>query len=387
VIANHARVDGFERSNGSLAAANVTDTATGEELVVRARCFVNAAGIWANQVGGLEGAADLPPMRPAKGIHLVLPWDVVPVRAGVVVPSVARDGRSMFAVPWGPNTVLGTTDSEYAGSLESPSVDADDVRYMLSAVNWSLGLDAKPSDVISAWAGLRPLLAGAGGPDTPTADLSRKAHLSASDAGLVTITGGKLTTYRRMAADTVDLVCSRLGVKRRSRTRRLPIGLTRPLDGLRAETGALASRLGIDPSAAEHLVSAHGDRAPAVLALALEEPGLGEPLVPGLPWLAAEAVWAARHEMASSLSDVLERRTRLSLADPLAGLASAAPGLVGIELGWDEARKGVEAARVVTAVSTERGVVAPLPVPGALEGTIGNPAGFGSAVSEPSASP
>ena len=360
-IVNHASVDGFEHSGGQIAAANVTDANTGERFVVRARSFVNAAGVWANEVGALEAASGLPPMRPAKGIHLVLPWDKVPVHAGIVVPSVAKDRRSMFAVPWGPTTVLGTTDSEYSGSLESPAVDDADVRYMLSAVNWSLGLDVQPADVVSAWAGLRPLLAGAGGPDTPTADLSRKHHLWESKTGLVTITGGKLTTYRRMAADTVDLVCSRLTISAKSRTKRLPIGLTRPLDGLRAETRLSAERHGLDPAVADHLIEVHGDRAPAVLGLAVEEPALGEPIVAGLPWLAAEAVWAARNEMATSLSDILERRTRLSLADPRAGLESRAAELAGRELGWDEARIAGEKARMARAVSTERGVVARLP--------------------------
>jgi glycerol-3-phosphate dehydrogenase len=360
VIANHASVEGFERSGGAISAANVRDAIGGDTFAVRARCFVSATGIWAGAVGGLETTSVLPPMRPAKGIHLVLPWDKVPVHAGIVIPSVARDGRSMFAVPSGPNTVLGTTDTEYTGSLEAPSVDEDDVKYVLSSVNWSLGLDVSAGDVVSAWAGLRPLLAGAGGPDTATADLSRKHHLSVSGAGLVTITGGKLTTYRRMAADAVDLVCSQLGVAARSRTKRLPIGLTRPLDGLRAETRTLAERLGLDPAVADHLVSVHGDRAPAVLELVMDERALGEPLVEGLPWIAAEAAWAVDREMGMTLSDVIERRTRLSLADPASGLGGAAPVLVGRAASWSDAELNDQIARVTAGVTAERGVVAPL---------------------------
>jgi len=356
-IANHARVEGFETSGGRLAAANVRDQVTGRQLSVKARCFVNAAGVWATEVGGLEADCILPAMRPAKGIHLVLPWAKVPVHAGIVIPSVARDRRSMFAVPWGPSTVLGTTDTEYSGSLETPSVDDADVKYMLSAVNWTLGLDVAASDVVSAWAGLRPLLAGKGGPDTTTADLSRKHYLSASKAGLVTITGGKLTTYRRMAADAVDLVASELGISAKSRTKRLPIGLTRPLDGLHEETRAFAEKVGVDPSVADHLVSNHGDRAPAILELVTEDASLGRPLVDGLPWIAAEAVWAVRKEMAMTLSDVLERRTRLSLADPSAGIESAAPALVARERGWDAAEQAAQTKRVVDAVAIERGVV------------------------------
>jgi glycerol-3-phosphate dehydrogenase len=362
-IVNHAPVEGFDTSGGTLSAAHVREAITGRQLVVRARCFVNAAGVWATQVGGLEPESVLPAMRPAKGIHLVVPRDAVPVHAGVVVPSVARDGRSMFAVPWGPSTVIGTTDTEYTGSLEAPSVTDEDVRYMLSAVNWSLGLDASPGDVTSAWAGLRPLLAGEGGPETSTADLSRKHYLSVSKAGLVTITGGKLTTYRRMAADAVDLVCERLGVRARSRTKRLPIGLHRPLDGLQEETRVLAERFGLDAATAEHLVEQHGDRAPAVLDLVTEDATLGAPLVPGLPWIAAEAVWAVRREMAMTVADVVERRTRLSLADRAAGLDSPAPALVSRELGLDPSEQAAQVARVAAAVTAERGVVARPPAP------------------------
>ena len=361
VAVNHARVDGLDTSGGNLVAANVTDVLGGASMTVRARAFVNAAGVWAHEVGSLEANAVVPTLRPAKGIHLVVPAGKVPIEAGVVVPSVAKDGRSMFAVPWGPNTVLGTTDSAYDGSIESPAVDDDDVRYMLSAVNWSLGLDVKPSDVVAAWAGLRPLLAAADGAATRTADLSRKQYLSVSGAGLVTITGGKMTTYRRMAADAVDLVCKRLGVSARSRTKRLPIGLTRPIAGLRAETQTLADRIGLAPEVATHLVDDHGDLAPAILELVLDDPALGAPLVPDLPWIAAEAVWAVRREMAATLSDVVERRTRLSLADPAAGLASGAPEITARELGWSPAELARQVTAVRERVAAERGPVAPLP--------------------------
>jgi glycerol-3-phosphate dehydrogenase len=286
-------------------------------------------------------------MRPAKGIHLVLPREKVPVQAGVVIPSVARDRRSMFAVPWGPTTVIGTTDTEYSGPIESPSVDTSDVAYMLSAVNWSLGLDVGADDVVSAWAGLRPLLAGKGGPDTATADLSRKHYLSVSNAGLVTITGGKLTTYRRMAADTVDEVDALLGKRRRCRTKRLKLigadGYEDP-----PETN--------EPSRHEHLAHRYGTEGADVEALVDRESALGEPLVPGLPYLKAEAVHAVRSEMARTLDDVLTRRTRARLLarDDSAAAAEDTAALVGRELGWDDAERARQVKEYRAAVAAER---------------------------------
>jgi glycerol-3-phosphate dehydrogenase len=169
-----------------------------------------------------------------------------------------------------------------------------------------------------------------------------------------------MTTYRRMAADTVDLVCARLGVAARSRTKRLPIGLTRPIAGLRTETRALADRIGLPPETATHLVDNHGDLAPAILELVLDDPALGAPLVPTLPWIAAEAVWAVRREMAVTLSDVVERRTRLSLADPAAGLGSPAPEITARELGWAPEETERQIAAVRERVAAERGPVAPV---------------------------
>lgn len=362
-VANHAKVQGFDFSGGNIVAAFVSDELTGREITLRARSFVNAAGVWADEVGRLESASAGPPIRPAKGIHLVLPSSAVPVACGVVIPSVAKDRRSLFAVPgWGDTVVLGTTDTAFEGSLDAPGVTDEDVRYTLDAVNWSLGLDATAEDIVSAWAGLRPLLAGAGGPEARTADLSRTQHLSESPAGLVTITGGKLTTYRRMAADTVDLVCRRLGIAARSRTKRLPIGLTRPLDGLLAETITAAAGAGIPKDAAGHLVETYGDRAPAVLELAATDPALAAPLVPGLPWLGVDVLWGIDHEMASDLSDIVERRTRLSLADRDAGLSSAAPGLAARRLGPGVAE---QIPTVAARIAAERGPVArPKPAAG-----------------------
>lgn len=354
VVANYVRATGFERTGGRIAAVEASDEIGGGRLGVRSRVVVNATGVWAHEVGTLDDHAAAPRLRPAKGIHLVVPAAKVPLGAACIVPSGAHDRRSLFALPWGGVVVLGTTDTEYDGSLEQPSVTEADVDYLLAGINRFLRAGVDRSDVIAAWAGLRPLLTGT---SARTADLSRRHAISVSPAGLVTITGGKLTTYRRMAADAVDRVCRPLGAPTRSRTSRVPIGLARPIEAIVADTAGLARRLGTDPAVARRLVQSYGDRAPAVLGLATGEPSLGEPLgEDGM--ITAELVWAVRHEMAQTLEDVLARRTRLSLTDAAGGLAGRAPALVAAELGRDPEQAGREAAAYAARLAAERGPVA-----------------------------
>jgi glycerol-3-phosphate dehydrogenase len=324
--------------------------ADGERFAIRARTVVNAAGVWSDDVRALDEGQHPHSIRPAKGVHVVVPWHKVRNDIAVVIP-VPKDKRSLFLVPWGPlpdgtfrHCYIGTTDTDFTGALDDPPCDADDLAYVLRAVNASV--DPAQSggitldDVTGVWAGLRPLVkaatAEAGGPDATsarTADLSRRHLITTSSDGLITVTGGKLTTYREMAEDTVDAVLSALGRSGRCRTRRLAlIGAARS----RAATGTTA----------HHLHTRHGAAAAEIEALVAARPELGEPLVPGLPYLAAEVVWAARHEMATTLDDVLTRRTRARLFDRAAALAAAprAAELMAGELGWVPERVAAEIA-------------------------------------------
>lgn len=351
VIANHAEVAGFDRTGGRLGAARTRDRVSNREIEVRARVFVNAAGVWADRVAGLDEPEAAPRLRPAKGVHLIVPAERLPLGCAVVFPSVARDGRSMFAIPWGPSVLMGTTDTDYRGSVDHPSVGHDDVTYLLSAANRAFGLDLSPVDVSGAYAGFRPLLdRGAG---AKTADLSRKHAIARSPGGLITITGGKLTTYRRMAADAIDLVCRELGVRARCRTARVRIGLTGSLGAILAEARAVAREAGLEPSIAGELAASHGDRAPAVLRLAAEDPALAAPVVRGLPTVLAELRWATRHEMAVTLGDALERRTRLSLRDRAAGLSDPESVARALQTPPETFQEAV--GEYLKAVSAERG--------------------------------
>jgi glycerol-3-phosphate dehydrogenase len=305
---------------------------------------VNAAGVWADDVRALDEGGHPHTIRPAKGIHITVPWSKVRNDIAVVLP-VPKDRRSVFVVPWGDLTYVGTTDTDYDGPLDDPKCTHEDVAYLLGALNAAIAEPVDESDVLGTWAGLRPLLRTAS--NERTADLSRKHKVRRSDSGLITINGGKLTTYRRMAADTVAAVDAVLGARRRSRTKRLPL--------IGAE-GFEPPPQTIEPSRHAHLAGRYGTEAAMVEALVDDDPRLGEPLVPGLPYLRAEAVHAVRHEMARTLDDVLSRRTRARLLarDDSAAVADDVATLLAPELGWDDAERARQVKEYRAAVAAER---------------------------------
>ena len=322
----------------------LVDTGGGEPVEVSARVVVNATGVWADQVRALD-EPDVPgTIRPAKGIHITVPWDKVRNDIAAVVP-VPKDRRSVFVVPWpgddgtvgGPGSVtyVGTTDTDYDGDLENPQCTAEDVAYLLSALNHSITEPLDEGDVIATWAGLRPLVSDAA--SDRTADMSRRHRVWASGSGMVTVIGGKLTTYREMAEDAVDAAIDLIGEPLprragRSRTRKLRL---RGADGWDdARTGDL------------HLAERYGGEAAVVQAMIAADPALAEPLVPGLPYRRAEALYAARYEMATTLDDVLSRRTRARIRnrDATARAAGDVAALVGEELGWSDAERTAQVA-------------------------------------------
>jgi glycerol-3-phosphate dehydrogenase len=320
------------------------DAAIGPDFDVRARAVVNATGVWADEVRALGEGGHPHSLRPAKGVHLTVPAERLPCDIAAVLP-VRGDRRSVFVVPWidAGCTYVGTTDTDYSGSLDDPACTPEDVTYLLSAVNGSTSAGLRPDDVTAVWAGLRPLLAPARGRrvSARTADLSRRHSVRTSTDGLVTVTGGKLTTYRRMAEDTMGDVARVLGTDRphRSVTRRLKL------------RGAPAGPLGT-AGHADRLFDRYGTEADAVRASADGRPELLEPLVEGLPYLGAEVVHAVREEMAQSVDDVLSRRTRAVLQDARAA-AQAAPAvaaLIAAELGWSEDQAARHAERFASRV-------------------------------------
>jgi len=333
-LANHARVSGL-LGDGRVTGAVVTDEMTGQRFEVRARAVVNAAGVWADQVtrlagaglagAGLAGVGGAGGVRllPSKGVHLVFAPGAIRTTAALVAPSGADDGRYIFIVPWEDRVYAGTTDSPYTGDLDHPAVDAADRDYIVSAVARNFpGVTER--DVVSSWAGLRPLLSqdeelG----DARTSDLSRNHAIFTDPPGLFTITGGKLTTYRAMAEDLVNRVAAALsdaalGGARGAgpcRTRSIPLGLHgSPVAAVRLARTEVAW-LGLPPQAAARLVQRYGDDWREAIRMISEDRSLGEPVVGTLPVLGVEVALARSREMALTDEDVFVRRTRLTTRD------------------------------------------------------------------------
>ena len=351
-VANHARVVALTKDGAGQADGAVLAGAGCDGLTVRARCVVNATGVWADELRTMDGPAPRS-IRPAKGIHLTVPSAALPCDVAAVV--TAADKRSIFVVPWRtadgglPLTYLGTTDTDYGGPVDDPQCTAEDVAYVLDTVNRWVSRPLEPADVVGTWAGLRPLLVGDDLAEK-TKDLSRRHKVTTSPSGVVSIGGGKLTTYRKMAQDTVDVVVGRIGGSRRCPTKRLPLRGAPGLDD------AARARLGVAPDVAAHLASRYGTEARVVAALVASDPDLGRPLVAGLPDLRAEVVHAARHEMATTIDDVLARRTRLRLQarDASAAAAGDVAALLAPVLGWDAAEAARHAEAYRASVEHER---------------------------------
>lgn len=310
LVANHAEVVALV-GEGRVRGARLADRVGGESLEVRARALVNATGAWADRVQGLA-ASRTPRLRPSKGIHLVFDRGRIPLRGGLLVPSVAERGAFIFVVPWGPRVYAGTTDTPFDGDLDAPTAGPEDVEVVLRSLERALKAGLTEEDVVASWAGVRPLLDTGRG---STRDLSRGHMIYEDPPGLVNVTGGKLTTYRAMAREVVDGVAASLGVGAPSRTDRIPLGLTAPLEQALERAAAEAARLDQPPDLGRRFVALYGDDWSAGLRLIAEDPALALPLAEGLPVRRAEVVLARRREMAVTDDDVLVRRTRLTTMD------------------------------------------------------------------------
>lgn len=352
VAANYCVVRDLS-SAGDMCQAVIEDSVTGDSFDVRARRIIVAAGVWSDHVESLASHRAQPRLRPSKGIHLVFNRNSVPVLdSGAFIPDADKE-RMLFVIPWLDHVIVGTTDETYSGSLDHPSVDAADRAYCIDALNAIFDLTLDEGDIAGAYAGLRPLIAGE---RDATADLSRRHAVYPIAPGITGITGGKMTTYRRMAKDAVDGVAEDLGLHARSKTRWIRLGSS-DVPALRLAAERRCRVLGLSDAVAGNLVRCYGDRALDVLDIAQREDLTG-PLVPGFDPIEAEVLYCARAEMATHLSDVLSRRTRLALLDPAAGIGSGSRALevMGRHFSWSrrERKRQTDAHR--SEVESERGI-------------------------------
>jgi glycerol-3-phosphate dehydrogenase len=342
VMANRCEVVSLVEDDGRARGVVCQNRLGGGEFEIRADNVVNATGVWADQIKGdeLYAEEEVPRIRPSRGTHITLSAERLPIEVGAIVPAGA--GRSIFALPWLGRTLVGTTDNDYEGRLEHVPPDPDDVDYLLDACNEFFGESLSHADVTGAYAGVRPLISS--GDPKKSVDISRKAELYETSSGLVTITGGKLTTWRRMAKLAVDRIVEREGREAPCRTHEIPLGQPASEEDLPAVDG-------VDDETRALLARRYGYAAREVLALAQERPELRRRIVPDLPDLLAETVIAVRYEQAAEIGDVLLRRTRLGLlaARSVAGAdsepARAVAGAMATELGWDGARTDSELER------------------------------------------
>jgi glycerol-3-phosphate dehydrogenase len=356
ICANRLQVSELRLNEDLGDGVTVVDRETETEFVIRADNVVNATGVWADRIRSEElySEAEVPRIVPSRGTHITLRHEDLPLRAGAIVP--AGEGRSIFALPWLGRSLIGTTDNNYEGDIDHVQPSTEDVDYLLAAVNEFFGVELGHQHVAGAYAGVRPLISS--GDSRNSVDISRRAELYETSSGLITITGGKLTTWRRMAKLAVDRLVERDGRQAPCRTQEIPLGA--PVD-----PAELPRVEGVPEAAYERLAGRYGYAARRVLDTAASRGELAQPIVAELPDLLAEAPFSAVHEQARSVGDVLLRRTRLGL---LAARELSAPGgeiprrvarAMAPELGWDDARVALEVDRFREEAEAEGIVIAP----------------------------
>jgi glycerol-3-phosphate dehydrogenase len=333
LCANSARVVGFLREEDRVVGARVRDLESGQEFDVRAKEVINAAGVWTDEIQKMVGGRGQFQVRASKGVHLVVPRNRINSSTGIIT----RTEKSLlFIIPWGSHWIIGTTDTDWKLDLAHPAASSTDIDYLLDHANSLLQDPLTREDVVGVYAGLRPLLSGE---SDSTSQLSREHAVSSPVRGLTVIAGGKYTTYRVMAKDAVDAAVH--GMERkvpRSCTERIPLAGADGYLGAWNSRQLTAARTGLRVRQVEHLLGRYGTLMSELLDLVAERPELGQPLAGAPEYLRAEACYAASHEGALHLEDVLTRRTRISIEVDDRGHAAAqeVAELVAPVLGWDE---------------------------------------------------
>jgi glycerol-3-phosphate dehydrogenase len=344
IAVSYVQVAGFVKEAGRIVGATLTDRLGGTQLTCRARVVVNATGPWADKVSALD-APDGVRLRLTKGVHVIVPRARIGNDAALVLHA-RRDRRVMFVIPWGSHALIGTTDTDHQGGPDvPPRVEADDVAYLLETVNYYCP-EARlvPGDILGAYAGLRPLIAPPETASLSPSAVSREEEIHTAASGLVSMAGGKLTTFRLVSEQVVDQVTALLRANGDSRRFGPCRTAETPLPGGQVDPAVLASQAiahdghGVPGPMVAHLAARYGKRLDDVLAHVAIDRSLGDPVLPSEPDARAEVAHAVEHEFAMTLEDVLVRRTQLGLVDAQGSAAAAAQvaRLMAPRLGWDE---------------------------------------------------
>ncbi len=318
VITNYTEVTSFISEQGKIQGAHVHDRIGNQDLAVRARHVVNATGVFSEEVEALTGTESLVRIEPSKGVHLVLSREDLKLGDAAIVLPETEDKRILFIVPWESRAIFGTTDTG-TGDLDHPTASKEDIAYLLKYLNRYLSVSLTEENIISTYAGYRPLVSPrkAGG---STARVSRTHAVLESPTGLVTIVGGKMTTYRRMAQDTLDVLNRRDGSPVLHPTQSLPLQGSAGWPAMQRDLEKKGAPLGLSPATLSHLGRNYGSEAITLLDLIVDDPSLAQLLIGDLPYIRAEVVYGCRHEMAMTPYDVLARRTSITLEDRQRGL-------------------------------------------------------------------
>lgn len=350
-VANRVRVEGFIKVGERVVGVTARDLISGDSFEIRAKQVVNATGVWTGELQELVGERATFSVRASKGVHLVVPRDRFRSQTGLLL----RTEKSvLFVIPWGRHWLIGTTDTDWHFDLAHPAATAADIDYLLEHVNRVLATPLSHADVEGVYAGLRPLLAGE---SDETSRLSREHLVTQPVPGLVMVAGGKFTTYRVMAKDAIDAAVDALdGRISPSITHEVPL---LGAEGHRAawnRRARIARAFGVHPTRIEHLLRRYGSLLGEVLDVIRARPELADPLPGADDYLGAEVVYAASHEGALHLDDVLTRRTRVSIEAWDRGVSAApvAASLMGEVLGWSPERVSSEVERYLAKVEAER---------------------------------
>ncbi|MCW5823916.1 MAG: glycerol-3-phosphate dehydrogenase/oxidase [Cyanobacteria bacterium TGS_CYA1] len=345
------------RSEGDKKILVCRDRMKGQDLSFSFRSCVNATGVWSDELNKRFDTSWKSNVKPAKGIHIVVPYSALETNTALFLPS--PDERYVFLVPWQKALMIGTTDTNYQGSLDNPLPELEEIDFLLSVVNhYTKRSKLKREDVIAAWAGLRPLVSEGEGDSAGTANMSREHKIFVGPHNTVGIVGGKLTNFRILAQQVVDKALEQFSTQERgkfhpSTTDRVMLGGYTSREDYLTQTAVVSTKarsLGLEPAVIDHLISSYGSRAEHVLELVQEDESLSKRICSEFPPIMAEVVYTIKHEMAISLSDILFRRIRLGLVHQAQAL-DAVPKvarLVQNMLGWDNARTSAEIAQINT---------------------------------------